>query len=244
MARYTLLLVVVVASAAPAADPAAGSTSAKALANVGQEVQTLAQGGSEATAQPESPATADSPPVDQTPVLRRKPIRSTQQLDAAAAARARSVPWYRSGLMSLVFVLGAIGGVALLVRRLVPSMRTMNGPGLEVLGRHHLAPKQSLALVRIGRRVLLVGVSADRLNTLCEIDEPQEVAELLGRVQNRTASDEQFSGLLSGETAGFDEASDPAGELTHGPSDRLDRARDRVQGLLARLRSLPKETAE
>lgn len=153
------------------------------------------------------------------------------------------IPWYRNGLLSLVIVLAVIGGVAYLVRRLVPSVRTFSGGAIEILGRQHLSPKQSLALVRVGQRMLLVGISAERLTTLCQIDQPEEVAELLvqapnrrpPRGQGRTA---QFDELLSDLAGDFAEPDRGLSETVPGRSERLDHARGRVQGLLSRLRAL------
>ena len=158
----------------------------------------------------------------------------TRATDAAGPP----TPWYRSGLMSLVVVLAAIAGVVLLVRRLVPSMRRMTGDVVEILGRNHLSPKQSLALVRIGRRLLLVGVTPERLNTLCEINEPQEVADLLSRAARRPNNGENFDEALSGAEAGFDRSAPQVSELTSGPSAQLQRATGQLQGLLGRLRSM------
>jgi flagellar biosynthetic protein FliO len=137
-------------------------------------------------------------------------------------------------------VLAVIAGVAWLVRRLVPSVRRLNGGVIEVLGRNHLAPKQSLALVRVGRRVLLIGVTAERLTTLCQIDEPEELAELLvGASAGRsTAGADRFDHLLGEAADGFDDAGRGLDETVPGRSEPLERARGRVQGLLSRLRAL------
>ena len=161
--------------------------------------------------------------------------------------RPKPVPWYRSGAVSLVIVLGAVAGVAVLVRRLVPSVRAMNGGAIEVLGRNHLSPKQSLALVRIGRRVLLLGVTAERLSTLCEIDEADEVAEILLRApQGRSARDglgrAGFDAMLNNAATGFDEEAGDPGELRRGSSERLTQVKGKLQGLLGKLQALEKSS--
>jgi len=116
-----------------------------------------------------------------------------------------SLPWYRNGLVSLAIVLGVIVAAAALARRLIPSVRASSSGLIEVVGRSHLAPKQSLALIRVGRRLLLVGLTAERVSTLCQIDEPGEVAELLtgerrthGTKRRETPSphDKRFADLL------------------------------------------------
>jgi flagellar biosynthetic protein FliO len=157
------------------------------------------------------------------------------------------VSWYRSGLTSLVIVLAAIAGVTLLVRRLLPSMRNVSGGVVEILGRNHLSPKQSLALVRIGRRLLLVGITPERLSTLCEIDEPQEVADLLGRAPRRANEGENFDELLSGAARVFEEAEaasprsrahDSTMPELRSSYGRLNQAKGQLQGLLSKLKAL------
>ncbi|MCP4248211.1 MAG: flagellar biosynthetic protein FliO, partial [bacterium] len=89
-------------------------------------------------------------------------MNATRPDGRTETGRSESVPWYRNGMMSLVIVLGLIGAVAVVVRRFVPSVRNMNSGAIEIIGRHALAPKQSIALVRVGRRLLLVGITAER----------------------------------------------------------------------------------
>ncbi len=60
---------------------------------------------------------------------------------------------------------------------------------LEVLGRFPVGRGQSLVLLRLDRRVLLVSQSAQGFTTLTEIDDPQEVASLVVK----TADDESAS---------------------------------------------------
>ena len=205
---------------------------ATGVANIGGEVRLAGSSNAEALP-PDTRATDAAGPT--TPVLAPRRGGSAR---ISATSRIQPAPWYRSGLMSLVVVLAAIAGLVLLVRRLVPSMRRMTGDVVEILGRNHLSPKQSLALVRIGRRLLLVGVTPERLNTLCEIDEPQEVADLLSRAARRLNKGESFDEALSGAEAGFDRSAPRVSELTSGPSAQLQRATGQLQGLLGRLRSM------
>jgi flagellar protein FliO/FliZ len=150
------------------------------------------------------------------------------------------VPWYRSGLVSLAVVLGVIVVVTLLIRRLLPSVRAMSSGAIEILGRNHLAPKQSLTLVRVGRRIVLVGVTPDRISTLCVIDNPHEVAELAGAVSAKGKSG--FEKVLGEAATAFGGPDTELGVLAGGPSARLAQAKGELQGLMARLRSLQEQT--
>ena len=75
-------------------------------------------------------------------------------------------------------VLAIIAGAAWLVRRMVPSLRAGESAGLHVFARTAISQRQTLVLVQVGRRVLVLGISPNRVDRLAEIDEPCEVAEL------------------------------------------------------------------
>ena len=63
----------------------------------------------------------------------------------------------------------------------MPGRRMLASSGaIEVLSRTSLSGKQSLVLVRMGRRLLLLGVTGDEMNTLCVVEDPDQVATLVG----------------------------------------------------------------
>jgi hypothetical protein len=76
---------------------------------------------------------------------------------------------------------------------------------MSVVGRAALTPKHSMALVRLGRRFVLVGISADRMSALSEITDPEEVAELAARTTNTAVSkaSREFDDLLQREAGDY-----------------------------------------
>lgn len=79
-------------------------------------------------------------------------------------------------LFWMVLVVAAIYGGARLIKRYVPAARNMFGAGtLKVVGRTFLSPKQSILLVRVGRRMLVVGVTPASMSALAEISDPEEL---------------------------------------------------------------------
>ncbi|WP_162130564.1 flagellar biosynthetic protein FliO [Schlesneria paludicola] len=60
---------------------------------------------------------------------------------------------------------------------------------LEVLGRRTLEPRASVHLVRLGSRVLLLGVGGDGVRTLSEIDDPVEVERLIRACDQESKSE-------------------------------------------------------
>ena len=101
-------------------------------------------------------------------------------------------------------VLGALAGVVgliLLLRwcgaRFVPAAGRRPNRAVEVLARCPLSPKQQVMLLRLGRRLIVVGECGSQLNSLCEITDPDEVAALVGQLQeDRSASVSRAFGTM------------------------------------------------
>jgi flagellar biogenesis protein FliO len=146
-------------------------------------------------------------------------------------------PWYRSGIGALSIVLVVIVGVFIMLRRYVPAMRAPEGDVLKVVARASLTPKQTLSLIQLGRRFVLVAISAGRVDALCEVNDVDEVAELImatgGKFPGRTS---EFDTQLRSEAANYDAST--AGELEE-VADLPEKERGRaVSDLLERLKTL------
>ena len=148
----------------------------------------------------------------------------------------RPTPWYRGGLGALATVLVLIVAVYWLVRRYLPAARAGESGVLRVAARTGLTPKQSLMLIRLPRRFVLVAVSQGRVDTLCAIDDAEEVADLLARVHAPAARGEaQFEDLLQAQEAEFDETEVRAAARSRGAGQPGSEA---LTGLLVKLRAL------
>ncbi len=85
-------------------------------------------------------------------------------------------------LGSLLLTFGVLGLALALVRRWVPGARGARGNGLplEVLRRVSTGPKQGVALLRVGQRVLVVSVSDHGSELLTELEGPDRDRALDG----------------------------------------------------------------
>lgn len=82
---------------------------------------------------------------------------------------------------SLLIVLAAFLFLALLFKKISPKNgRLLPKEAFEDLGRTALTPKQSLHLLRLGNRLILVSVTPDGVSPITEISDPDEVVPLLG----------------------------------------------------------------
>jgi flagellar biogenesis protein FliO len=130
----------------------------------------------------------------------RQPLRRSEE-PAGAAAAERPSPWAAVlRLLGGLVVLG-LGGAALLVlgRRLLGNRTPwLRSGGAEVLSRSYLDSRRYLALVRVGSRVLVLGVTPEGIAPLSEVTEEEEVGALLHEVRPASeAGKTAFQGVLS-----------------------------------------------
>lgn len=93
-------------------------------------------------------------------------------------------PWYRSALVSLVIIVGLILGLALVARRWVPGLRAGGAAApVRVLSRSYMTNRHSVAVVRVGPRVLVVGISPQQMTLLTEFRDAEEAAGLVAEAE-------------------------------------------------------------
>ena len=80
-----------------------------------------------------------------------------------------------------------IGAADYAARRWMPRIGPrVGGSSIKVLARHHLSSKQSLCLVRLGRGLVLLGVTPNHIQNVAQIQDPEEVAERTARDDTRS----------------------------------------------------------
>lgn len=138
--------------------------------------------------------------------------------NAAAPTTQGTSGWLKTtlslaGVISLIVLLAwgykkATGSGAVL-----PFAFRGRSPGvIEIIGRTILSPKQSLCLVRVGPRLVLLGLGADGVRTLDVIDRPETVAQMLGEAQAKRPSSRtaEFSACLEDEEKSYDAPPPPS----------------------------------
>lgn len=90
----------------------------------------------------------------------------------------------------LVVVLGAFLVLGLYVfKRILPNGRGLfSSPALEVLGRTHFDQQKYVALLRVGKRLLVVGVAPGGFDALTEISDEVEIADLMAVAKPKTST--------------------------------------------------------
>ena len=185
-----------------------------------------------------TPAAADGRPFSEnTPLGPRRAGRSPASKSGAKSANSQ---WWLRTLAAL----GAVIGLILLLRAVVSKLSgrpiaTAASPVFEVLTRTSIAPRNHLLLIRLGKRLLVVGQTPAGLHTLANIDDSEEVAELLSSVTaagDRSVSS-GFAQLFKRFNSEYRQEQRVAEEGADDGEYHIDRARDRVSGLVGKLRS-------
>ena len=159
--------------------------------------------------------------------------------DRSASSSAGKVPWYRSPYAALAGVLALIVAASAVFKRYVPAARSLATEALRVVGRTPLSAKQFAVLLQVGRRLVLVGVTADSVRTLTEITDAEEVALVLGKASPaaRPAS-EAFDTTLAREFDKYDDQTNDAADETPDDDETFRQTRGQLQSLLGKLRAL------
>lgn len=148
----------------------------------------------------------------------------------------QSASWRVADLFPLAGVLGLIALAAIVFRRYLPARGLTGHAGglLEVVARTPVSPKQSVVVVRVARRFLLLGVSPDRLTTLCILDDAQSTSEMMTEMvsQRPDSSTNAFASSFVEEVSEFE---------MNGENEPAKMANGHVRGLLEKVRKLKHE---
>jgi flagellar biogenesis protein FliO len=169
----------------------------------------------------------------------RRGVRRVNSAASTKGSGAQPVSIGRSirSLWPAAAVLALIGAAALAARRWLPQARGMGrSSAIKVLARHALSNKQCLYLVRLGRGVVLIGATPDRLQPIAQIVDPDEASAIItaierGRSGSFTASLEHFAARDAAEF-------DPSANQPAGPRRRLESAGPNVRGLVQRVQQV------
>jgi|GEM_PF-4441431 len=151
--------------------------------------------------------------------------------------------WMLNTFTALGLVLLLIWGLrSLLLKASGRPVASSVNPTVQVLSRVSIAPRNHVVLLKLGQRVLVVGDSTAGLQPIAEITEPDEIADILTTVASSKPNSisQSFSQLLNRANNDYEGESDIATEGADDHEFTIDRARDRVSGLLSRMRSLTK----
>jgi flagellar biogenesis protein FliO len=193
-----------------------------------------------------TPAASTSPDLIEDPwsaIAPELPERESRTLERRTEAPTSPVVAGRAApRISVSRTLGALAGVVGLIVLLGWGYRAMSGsrltllskvrrPGLiELISKTPLSARQSLCLVRVGPRLVLIGQSPENLRTLDVIEDADLAARLVGEAAQQRAGSSQaeFHACLEREARGY--GFDPT-DLNEAITPEAPRIADVRQGL-------------
>jgi flagellar biogenesis protein FliO len=194
-----------------------------------------------------------SPGFGQT--IKNRPTTAATR-SAVAGAQKQATP----DAFSATRVVLALGAVVLLIlffkwgarRFMIGGVASGHSRAIQVISRTIVSPKQQLMLVKVGRRLVLVANTGAGMNSICEIRDEQEVAELLGQVsaEQGDSVSKAFGSLFRREEEKFtppaaedsDEGIRPEPTTTESPeAAEISATRDELSGLMEKVRLVSRQ---
>ncbi len=190
---------------------------------------------------PEDTRSEDKPVAKSSASAKRASTLISRDGESASSGRrsAASGSWYSQGFVPLFIVLGLLGGGYYLARRFMPTESIVEGNLLRVVARTTLSPKHTIALVQLGHRFVMVGMSPDHVEALCSITDDDEIADLTRRLGGRPSNGGlAFDQLLLKESRGFESPLEEDESAATSSTKTVSGATRQLEGLLGRLKSL------
>jgi flagellar biosynthetic protein FliO len=144
---------------------------------------------------PEPLASRPAPQEDPSPVLiPERPAAAAARTSPLLVERPEAGPSLGGFILSSLLVLGLLVGAFVLLKRYGGRSRLLGGgDAIRVLARKGIGQKQEVFLVEVGPRVFLVGSTKDRLCTLGEFSDPDEVSALRAELPGRAGGSERLN---------------------------------------------------
>jgi flagellar biogenesis protein FliO len=202
---------------------------------------------------PASPVATDGVAPTDHLALGEDPIRNTPATDAPTPQTTPALPSSGMDYPRVIAAMGIVIGLIFLLRwcgRFVfpAAVRRGSSRAIEVISRAALSPRQQVMLIRVGRRLIVVGDSGSQMNPLCEITDPDEMAALVGQLQGEktVVSGSAFGSLFKRSRGRFDVADEPeiaSPPPLEDPEDEVPvaSAREELNGLRDRVRLLAEQ---
>jgi flagellar biogenesis protein FliO len=198
-------------------------------------------------------------PVEQTATqsasdFENRPVRNSNNTAHNPVVASKPVSSGVSGTspLRMIFALTAVLGLiligAIIFRRLVLTGRrgASDRKVIKILAKNMIAPRQYVYMLKLGSRLLVVGVSPSHMATLDTIDDPDEIARLTGSLeqdQPHSISNgfSQWFQRHSGDYdsgRGGDQAVDETGLVDDSDRRQWSQAHGELHSLLDKVRSL------
>lgn len=112
---------------------------------------------------------------------------SNRERGPAGERREYRAPSIFPAMLSVAAVCGLFLVALYLIKKYLPGHRQLfSHPAMEVLGRTHLDQRRYVSLLRVGKRIVVVGVSPDEMRPLSEITDEDEITAIMEVARPKT----------------------------------------------------------
>jgi flagellar protein FliO/FliZ len=183
-----------------------------------------------------------------------RPVRNANNTVHNSAGAANPAPSRISdpSPLRMIFALTAVLGIiligAIIFRRLVLNGRrgSSDRKVIKILAKNMIAPRQYVYMLKLGSRLLIVGVSPNHMATLDAIDDPDEIARLTGSLEQDQphSISNGFSRWFQRHAGDYDSerrvdpSADELGEMDDPDRRQWSQAHGELHSLLDKVRSL------
>lgn len=178
------------------------------------------------------PETATNAEVSGTPVPDER--FANGGVISAASSGSSSGPWKTLQALGAIFVITGVGiGGYFLIRKFAPGAIPGTDARMKVLMRMPIGNRQSIIILRVGERVLVVGASSGGMKCLSEITDQHEVEHLSYGMEfsrERRKVHERVDDAELGECVDDDENTSDVQHEIEWLRDRLDGYGEKVEG--------------
>jgi flagellar biogenesis protein FliO len=174
----------------------------------------------------------------------QRPFPTSSPLVAGEMRAPPASPSMMPDLGRLVAATAIVVALILLARKVFG--RFVQTPGqasgaVKIVSRTLIAPRQQIVLVQIGRRVVALSDSAGRVTPICEISDADEVAGLLGRTVEPTASFDSELSAAESRLAPTEPVLPARTRIDRPVGQSLDRVDEDLKSLIARVKGITRD---
>lgn len=108
------------------------------------------------------------------------PADSRRQLRQGSARDTAPMPSIWPALFMVALICGGFVFLLVMIKKYLPGHRQLfSHPAMEILGRTHFDQRRYASLLRVGKRIIVIGVSPDEMRTLSEITDDEEITAIM-----------------------------------------------------------------
>lgn len=182
---FAILTVMLAMTVAPLSPPARAAESR----TVSPAASGAAVSGAPVKAQPQAAQAISNAEFENRPLNFAPPSHLRRDSQTEDKRPASAYPSILPPLIYVGLICGLFIAILTLVKKYLPGhKRLFAHPSMEILGRTHIDQRRYVSLLRVGKRIIVIGVSPDEMTSLSEITDDEEITRIMEVARPKTES--------------------------------------------------------